>query len=456
MIRIAVLTIVISGLTIYAFKDWYLSLCGLISLMSVLEHPDMPKMLFEIPGLNLWNILLAVIVVNWALDRKRDHWAWDMPKWGRVALLVYVFIISLSFFRLTIGWDEYQQFATDVGIETLNFQKVLNDYLVNSVKWLVLGFLLFDGCRSKPRLYIALFAVGSIYLVLSLQVIKWIPLSYAISGESLASRSHSILRKEIGIHRTDVAVMLAGGAWAIFTLKELYHSRKTQFVFICASMITLLGLALTAGRGGYLAWVTVGTVLILMRWRKYGLLVVFAVLSMLVAVPGVHERIMEGVHIQKEPYESDSNIDVIRVTAGRSVAWPLIIEKIKESPWKGFGRFGILREGISYSLLYHHGEEFPHPHNAYLEMLLDNGIIGALPVFSLFIIFLIMSLSLFLTKSCPLSTAVGGLSSALLIAFLVGSFTGQSFYPQETNVGIYCGIGLMWRMYVENRKIDQI
>jgi exopolysaccharide biosynthesis WecB/TagA/CpsF family protein len=117
MIRLAVLTIVISGLTIYAFKDWYLSLCGLISLMSVLEHPEMPKMLFGIPGINLWNILLTVIVVNWALNRKRDHWAWDMPKWGWVALLVYFVIISLSFFRMTIGWDEYRQFATDVGIE---------------------------------------------------------------------------------------------------------------------------------------------------------------------------------------------------------------------------------------------------------------------------------------------------------------------------------------------------
>jgi O-antigen ligase len=324
------------------------------------------------------------------------------------------------------------------------------------VKWLIPGILLFDGCRTKPRLYIALFAVASIYLLLSLQVIKWIPVSYAISGESLGARSHSILRKEIGIHRTDVAVMLAGGAWAIFALKELFDTRGRQFVFLGISMITVFGLALTAGRAGYLAWALIGLFFIFLRWRMYMLLVLFVVLPIITTVPGIYERMMEGINIQEASHGGENDIDVIRVTAGRSIVWPLIVEKIKESPWRGFGRLAIIREGITYSLWSQYNEEFPHPHNAYLEMLLDNRIIGAIPVISLFLIFLIRSLSLFLKKSCRLFISVGGLSSSLLIAFLIGSFTGQTFYAQETNVGMYCGIGLMLRMYVENGKIVQI
>ena len=41
-IRITVLYLVVAGLSIYAWKDWFKSLCGLILLMAVIEHEDMP------------------------------------------------------------------------------------------------------------------------------------------------------------------------------------------------------------------------------------------------------------------------------------------------------------------------------------------------------------------------------------------------------------------------------
>ena len=65
------------------------------------------------------------------------------------------------------------------------------------------------------------------------------------------------------------------------------------------------------------------------------------------------------------------------MTAGRSLAWPLIIEKIRERPWEGYGRQAMLRTGVATYLYETLGEIFPHPHNAYLEIVFDNGIIGA-------------------------------------------------------------------------------
>ncbi len=46
-IRVAILTFVVAGLAIYAWRDWFKSLCGLILLMAVMEHPDMPKSILE-------------------------------------------------------------------------------------------------------------------------------------------------------------------------------------------------------------------------------------------------------------------------------------------------------------------------------------------------------------------------------------------------------------------------
>ena len=54
-----------------------------------------------------------------------------------------------------------------------------------------------------------------------------------------------------------------------------------------------------------------------------------------------------------------------------------MIEKIKEAPLFGYGRLAMRRTGLSAFLMEQLGESFPHPHNAYLEQLLDNGVARA-------------------------------------------------------------------------------
>jgi O-antigen ligase len=310
---------------------------------------------------------------------------------------------------------------------------------------------LFDGCRSKPRLYAALFAVASVYLILSLQVIRWVPLSYAISGESLGERTHSILRNEIGFHRTDVAVMLAGGAWAVFALKELSVGTWRGYGFAGASLIPVFALALTAGRAGYVAWAVTGACLTALRWR--GMLVLVPVLAAAVIslMPGVVERTVEGISIKDDDLQEEW-VDAGKLTAGRNIAWPYVIERIGESPWTGWGRMAMTRTGISHTLWSQFGQAFPHPHNAYLELLLDNGVVGAVPLFCLYLVALAISCRLFVRGTDAMSFATGALSCSLLLSFLVGSFTGQSFYPRETNLGMYCGVWLMLRVYIEEQR----
>ena len=59
-IRITALYIVVIALACYAWKDWFKSLCGLILMMAIFEHEDMPRTMFGIPGLNMWNVLFFV------------------------------------------------------------------------------------------------------------------------------------------------------------------------------------------------------------------------------------------------------------------------------------------------------------------------------------------------------------------------------------------------------------
>ena len=70
-IRVTFLYVFIIFLCLYAWKDWFKSFCGLILIMAVMQHEDMPTTIFGIQGLNMWNVLFFVIFMAWVVNRLR-------------------------------------------------------------------------------------------------------------------------------------------------------------------------------------------------------------------------------------------------------------------------------------------------------------------------------------------------------------------------------------------------
>ena len=112
-----------------------------------------------------------------------------------------------------------------------------------------------------------------------------------------------------------------------------------------------------------------------------------------------------------------------------------------------------LRTGVSERLLFEFGESFPHPHNAYLQWTLDNGVLGLIPVLMLFYLIVVSAKQLFLDNDDVLYVATGGLCLSFVLAFLLGSMGSQTFYPREGAVGMWCAIGLMWRVSLERSRL---
>lgn len=452
MIRTILLYCIISGLAVYAFKDWYKSLCGLIVLVGVIRHPDMPRNLFGIQGLNPWNILLLVILIAWLLSRHDEKLRWDMPRKINVLLVLYFVVVLIGFIRMMMDRSELEDMTTAY---------LISEYFINTIKWVVPGLLLYDGCRSRSRLFFALGALLTIYLLLGIQVIKWMPLSAALSGGTLEARSAKIIQNEIGYNRVNMAMMLAGAFWAVFSTRVLAERRNIRVLMTLASILLVIALALTAGRTGYVTWGLVGLVLCSIRWRKMIPAALVIVLLIALLVPGSVERLSKGFSKEtrdtntnlEEIYESDeNNPDMYTILSGRNIAWQFVIPKIGDSPLIGYGRQAMIRTGISRYLWENYQEGFPHPHNAYLELLLDNGLYGFLLVIPFYWIMLKYSLSLFRDSRSTVFIAVGGVSSALLLALLFGSFGSQTFYPREGAVGMWCAIGVMLRVYIERAR----
>ena len=96
--------------------------------------------------------------------------------------------------------------------------------------------------------------VLAVYVLLGIQVIRWMPLSAAMSGDSLSERSLKILVNEVGYHRVNISSMLAGAAWAVFAGRALAENSKQGAAVLFASAVTLFGQALTGGRAGYVTF----------------------------------------------------------------------------------------------------------------------------------------------------------------------------------------------------------
>jgi O-antigen ligase len=418
-----------------ARRSWFISACAAISLMAVIQHPDMPKNVMDIQGFNPWNLLFASVLVCWWLTRQRLGWHWEMPSYVNLLLFLYLMVVLFSVGRYIFnpsGW---------VGD---TFGNVTSEYLINCIKWVLPGMLVFDGARNRRYVFIAIGAILAIYLLLSVQVIRWVPFG---AGSGKASR---YISNEIGYNRVTLSMMLGGASYAVLCTALLFSKWKYKLLIALAALAVVYAQAVTGGRSGYVSWLVVGFILCVVRWRKFLPLIPVALILVLAFVPGVRERILQGFGDQ------DAQIvvrnDEYEMTSGRNIAWPAVIDQIWKGPIVGFGREAMSVTGVQRYLAEEFGESFPHPHQAYLEVLLDMGIIGFLIIVPFFVMVVFHALRLLRDREDPLVCVVGTVCCALVLALLVAGFGGQTFYPREGAVGMWAAIGLMFRVYIERRR----
>jgi len=461
VIRVTLISLLVAFLCAYAWKDWYKSLCGLIVMMAIIEHPDIPKTIFGIPGFNFWNLLFVFVLAGWAMSRRREKLVWDMPKKITFLLILYGLIIVVGFFRMAIDSEGLSIWAASPWVsDDISAKSLFNEYFINTFKWVVPSLLLFHGCRNRSRLAWAVSAILIMYLLLSIQVIRWMPLSALTDGDALEHYGLRFLSKEVGYHRVNLSMMLSGAFWSFVTCSLLYSSKYQKILKV--SMPTIFfGLALTGGRMGYATWAAIGGVIAAVRWRRYLVLGPIFVLLVVLFVPAVQERFTAGFdeetvdestlveeHLEGGVFE----MQLYTITSGRSFAWPFVWEEIKENLLFGDGREAMVRSGVSTYLLSEFLESFPHPHNATLMWIFDNGLLGLLPVLTFYLLMLKYGFSLLRDKKELVHVAIGGMAFSLISALLIASIGSQSFYPREGSVGMWCAIGLMLRVYVEREK----
>jgi O-antigen ligase len=437
MIRLTVLSIFVLFLWVYAFRDWTVSLCGLILLTALMQKGDTLAPMAGMLGLNLWNITLAVVTVAWLLRRQRDRRPWKLSRLSVGIVGGYIGIIILGYVQAILDMDA---FPPDLQRDLWLLLTV--DYLINPLKFLLVALLLADGCHSRRRLAMALGTVVGLGVLYAIMVVKIIPLEALGEGVG-AMHYRSRIDKQIGLGANDMARVLTLTFWSILAIQPLWFGTWWSKVGVLAAYpVTFLGLAMSFSRAGYLTFVALGFVLGCVRWRKLLWLGPPALLLLLVLMPSVTERMSMGF----DP-DPEGNIDWNDVTAGRTgELWPPTIEEIWKAPFFGHGRWATAHTP-AYRKIAPEGGIPVHPHNGYLEVLVDTGAIGLLIVLAAFMGVGILSYRLVRQGREPLLVALGGVGLVHVTGCLVNAMSGTTLFPNQGMLGTLCAFGIVLRVW---------
>jgi O-antigen ligase len=204
-------------------------------------------------------------------------------------------------------------------------------------------------------------------------------------------------------------------------------------------------------RSGYLAWMVVGLTMCGLCWRRRLLAMVTVALVLFLTLQGVSSRLTTG--FGETDVAGQKTVNYYEVTSGRNLIWPYVLDRIADAPNFGYGRDAMRRTGLTAALEASAGksEAVGHAHNAYLELLLESGVVGLVVVMAFYGAVGLRALRLFREPNCPACAGAGGVALATIVGYLVTGLGSQHFYPQEGDIGMWCAIGLALRVACDSR-----
>jgi hypothetical protein len=410
--------------------DFRLGVVLLILLMPIEAGTFFPHAMLGITGLNPLNLLLGATLLSFMLRAAREGSLGSF-----VPRQVWLYLVPLVLGGL-IGLRHVGEIPGHAAeLLAINFTGpggYARDMIVKPIQMVLFALLLGAAvARSREPLWFLAPMLLSIW-IMGLLVIGFV----LDSGQSLGEIAHGArtFLSPLGLHANDLGRMyMVAYALLLFTFA---HTRDPflQGVLLATMLLVVAALLFTFSRGAFVGFILVNVIYLL--WNRSMLTWIAGVLGlMLIAwkLPGaVMDRVTLGF---------DSNLNA--VSAGRidEIWLPLLPELLRNLPF-GNGHGSILwsdaMKGGSILIV-------SHPHNAYLQALLDIGLVGFALVAAFF---LHVWRKLRLLRNDPaLPPEMRGFfqgAAAGLLAFLAVAFFGSSLLPEPEQTFLWLAIGAMY------------
>lgn len=261
----------------------------------------------------------------------------------------------------------------------------------------------------------------------------------AVSGVSLGflAEARSFLGA-LGRHNNEAGVMLTTALGPILFMMGTTRHRGARFVLGASALLVIGGIVLTFSRGAFLGLLVIllAYVLHFRRLKTAFAVMTLAVVAAAFAPSEVYERLGRGLgegSVQRMSAEGDE------LTAGRVYTWSRLSGEVLRSPLWGRGQLSTQWSDHVKNSLYNAS----HPHNLYLEILMDMGILGAVAMF-LFYRF-VWRMFRTLSRDPRVPDAMRGFFlgawAGMLSMFIYGVTNGH-YYPAPEQIYFWMAVGL--------------
>jgi O-antigen ligase len=421
---------------VFILRDFRVGVVLLILLLPLSRSYVFPHEMLGIKGLNPFNLLLVGTLGSCLLHGLFDG---SLRRFmGHPLLWLYIVSILIAG---ALGSRHVGDVAPYYFINQMLYFDSAPGYLREMVlkPLLIVVYALLVGAAVSKAAQPEKFLVPTLISiwVMSSMVIVFVFLS-GVALSELASSLRGSLTTWVGMHENELGRLYAVAyALLLFTWAES-KDRGLKLALLASMGLVVVALMLTFSRGAFLGFIVVNVLFLL--WRRNAKALTFAVLLAAVALfllPGaVYDRVETG-------FGSGLNA----ISAGRIESiWLPLLPEILRSPVYGNGLGSILwseamRRADGVAIL-----AVGHPHNAYLEVVLDMGIAGLIIVCAYFVH--VWKGFRALSVDPALSPALRGFylgAAAGLASLLIAAITDSSLIrPGPEQAFLWLAIGMMY------------
>ena len=344
--------------------DYRVGAVLLVLMLPVSDSNLFPHALMGMTGVNPVNLLLAGTLVSYAVRAGRGAYPGRLLQPQLIWLYIVPIVIGgvLGSFHV----DEIVPvFMEELVVSFHNVPGYLRDMVMKPLFIPLFALLLGVAvARSeKAERYIVPIAL-SVWIIAMIEIVF-----VAVSGVRLGRLASADMRGfflAIGMHANDLGRLFAiAYALLLFTWWETKNQALKTFLFVSMGVLAF-ALLLTFSRGAFVGFLLVNA--LFLGWKfnfKTASLAILALVVCALLMPGyVYNRVLLGI--------GEGDMDA--VSAGRidGIWLPLLPEMLKSPLW-GQGLGSIM---WSFPMQIDAMLVVGHPHNAFLETVLDMGLIG--------------------------------------------------------------------------------
>jgi O-antigen ligase len=419
-------------LCIAVMMDFRVGAVALVVLLPLSDAALFPHALLGITGLNPMNLLLAATLASYVIHGRLQR-AGRVVRWPLVWLYLVPIVVG-GLLGAPHADDVLPYFHEAMLINFTGPGSYLRDMLMKPMLIMIVALMIgAAAARSqKPERFI-------VPIALSVWFIAIIQFSFVLASgvklSTLAAPSAREFFTQMGIHANSLGRLYAAAyALLLFSWWETKRPGLRIFLFITMGVLAF-GLLLTFSRGAFTGFLIVNALFLLWKFNmKTAALALAAAAIFAIFAPGyVFGRVLLGFDT------GDANA----VSAGRiNEIWMPLMPELWKSPIWGNGLGSVM---WSFPMLAGMMNTVDHPHNAYLEAVLDIGVVGLGLLLAYF--WHVWNGFRKLGSNAYLSPEMRGFfqgATAGLICFLVTGMSGSTLRPSSEFVYLFMAIGLMY------------